>query len=302
MKIIISHDVDHIAFREHWGRDLFIPKWLVKNLFYTAAGELDLSLGIRRWVAVFEPRMHRVEEVMDWDHRFGIPSTFFVGVVRGLGLSYALNTAAQMVRLVQDNGFAVGVHGLAYAHPGAIQAEHDRFQMIVAHGRSFGVRNHYLRFRPETPTWQAQAGYLFDSSEYGLKMPYVVNGLVEFPVCLMDSYLLNLRRNVHDDAKGRTLDALERGKRLGLPYFTIIFHDCYLSDLFPDHREWYSWLIGYLQDHYEVTDFTRAVHEWKSSCVSDAQRLAGDCLATPRALWKEDSLLGAESRGRGTSS
>ena len=209
--------------------------------------------------------MHRVPEVMETDRRFGIPSTFFVGMARGLGMSYSLDAAARAVKLIQNGGFPVGVHGIAYSDGDAIRAEYERFSALCFAKTRFGVRNHYLRFRSETPELQASAGYLFDSSEYGLKAPYCVNGLIEFPVCLMDSYLLKLGRNDGEDVQRQTLAALEKGARLGLPFFTIIFHDCYFSELFPDHQAWYLWLVQHLRKHYELIDFEGAVHELKAN-------------------------------------
>lgn len=264
MKVIVSHDVDHISFREHWFRDVFIPKWLVKNLLYAATGRVPFSLTARRWAAVLDPTMHNVPALMETDRRFGIPSTFFVGMSHGLGMSYPLAAAAQLVRQIRDNGFPVGVHGIAYEKGNAIQAEHDRFRALCADGRPFGIRNHYLRFTPATPELQNRAGYLFDSSDYGVKAPYIVNGLTEFPVCLMDSCLLTLGRNAPDEVRKRTLAELEKGERQGLPFFTVIFHDFYFSSLFPDHMDWYLWLGQHLRDHYEMTDFEGASRELTS--------------------------------------
>ncbi len=261
MKIIISHDVDHIAWGEHWLKDMFVPKWLVKNLLYVASGKISPSLAVRRCAAVFGSRMHRIPEVMNLDMRLKIPSTFFIGMARGMGMSYSVDAAARMVNQVLKNGFSVGVHGVSYANGDSIRREHDRLVEILKTHEPFGVRNHYLRFGSKTLAQQARAGYLFDSSEYGLKAPYVSEGLVEFPVCMMDSYLLGLCRNDGNDVKRRTLAELEKGKLLGLPVFTVIFHDCYFSDIFPDHREWYLWLARHLSDHYEMTDFAHAVRE-----------------------------------------
>jgi hypothetical protein len=268
MKIIVSHDVDHVAFREHWFRDAFIPKWLAKNLLYAVTGQIPFNLAARRWAALMKPTMHHVAELMETDRRFGIPSTFFVGVSSGLDMSYPLAVAARMVEQIRAGGFPVGVHGIAYEDADAIRAEHDRFQAMPGNSHRVGVRTHYLRFTSATPELQARAGYLFDSSEYGLKAPYVVDGLTEFPVCLMDSYLLTLGRNSLDEIRKRTMAELKKGEQQGLPFFTLIFHDCYFSNLFPDHRDWYLWLAPYLRDHYDLIDFEGAMRELKGDLVN----------------------------------
>jgi hypothetical protein len=263
MKIIISHDVDHLSIHEHWLRDLFIPKWLVKTFFYMITGRLPLRVGVRRLLLVFQGTFNRLDEVMAIDRAFGIPSTFFVGMRNGLGMSYSLKAAKQTVRRIQQEGFAVDVHGVAFDDARLINEEHARFTAIIGSDQPFGVRNHYLRRCSKTPTLQKAAGYRFDSSEYGLKPPYVVDGMIEFPVCLMDSYLLSDCRNDLEDVKRRTLAAFAEAERLGLPFFTLIFHDPYYSELFPVHQAWYRWLVKYLKDHYELTDFARAGQQLK---------------------------------------
>lgn len=263
MKIIISHDIDHVSIHDHWLKEVFIPKWILKTIICVIGGRLSLSVGLKRLALVFGGRQHRVPEVMQVDRRFGIPSTFFVGMRTGLGMSYSLSAASQMVKRIQSEGFAVGVHGVAYDDARLIGEEYARFEAIVGRGNRFGVRNHYLRRGAQTPGLQKVAGYSFDSTEYGLKPPYDDGGLIEFPVCLMDSYILRDCRNDLEEVKRKTLAALAEGERLGLPYFTIIFHDVYFSELFPDHQAWYRWLVQYVRDHYELTDFAQAVQELK---------------------------------------
>jgi hypothetical protein len=61
---------------------------------------------------------------------------------------------------------------------------------------------------------------------------------------------------------------LKKGEQQGLPFFTLIFHDCYFSNLFPDHRDWYLWLAPYLRDHYDLIDFEGAMRELKGDLVN----------------------------------
>jgi hypothetical protein len=93
--------------------------------------------------------------------------------------------------------------------------------------------------------------------------------MVEFPVCLMDAYLLSLGRNDIEDVKAA--DA-RRSPNTGensacLRTSTIIFHDCYYSALFPDHQAWYDWLVRHLSDNYDVTDFASALGEIKAKHI-----------------------------------
>lgn len=265
MKIIISHDVDHVSIHEHWFKDLFIWKFLFKTILYTMTGRLSFRVGLRRLCAFFCSRFQNLDEVMTFDRQFRVPSTFFVGMRTGLGMSYSRDAARQVVEHVRREGFAVGVHGMAFEEAQFINEEYDRFVAIVGEDLTFGVRNHYLRRGAHTSALQRAAGYSFDSTEYALKPPYKVGGLIEFPVCLMDSYVLSDCRNDVEDVKKRTLAAFAEGERLKLPCFTIIFHDVYFSELFPDHQAWYRWLVQYVREHYDLTDFAHAIEEMKAT-------------------------------------
>lgn len=265
MKIIISHDVDHASIHEHWLRDLFIWKYLSKTVFYIITGSLSFRVGLKRLGAIFFRRFHNIHEVMALDRQLGVPSTFFVGMRNGLGMSYPLHVAKQLVAHIQQEGFAVGVHGVAFDDARLISEEHERFAALARENRPFGARNHYLRCCAQTLEFQKTAGYSYDSTEYGMKPPYEVGGMIEFPVCLMDSYLLKETRNDLEEVKRNTLAGLAEGERMNLSYFTIIFHDVYFSERFPDHQAWYRWLVHYLKDHYEWSDFEHAVTELKAS-------------------------------------
>lgn len=280
MKIIISHDVDHVSTREHWFRDLFIWKFLFKTVYYLVTHRIGWSVGWRRVLLIFGGQLHHVPEIMALDRANGIRSTFFVGVANGLGMSYSIKTAESIARLIRSNGFAVGVHGIAYDEEQNIKKEFEKATALLYRidggetgqkkserrvANQIGIRNHYLRFKPETPLLQQRAGYVFDSSEYDLKAPYFVNGLIEFPVCLMDSHLLTNCGDGDVSVQRETIRRLEDAEELGLSHFTVIFHDFYYSACFPESKAWYDWFIAYVHGRYETTDFI-------SACVDIVQR------------------------------
>ena len=255
MKIIITHDVDHINWSEHWKNDFFISRWIIRNLFYFISGKIRFSLLWKRLLAVFRKRFNRIGEVMEFDRKFNIPSTFFVGLNSGLGMSYSSNCAKKMIHYIRNYGFEVGVHGIAYTDGNAISDEFERFKAIVGENYTFGVRNHYLRYKNSTLNFQEQAGYIFDTTNYGVMNPYKSGNIWEFPVCLMDSYLFCDGKDDFNKAKEQTLLELKKAEELNLKVFTIIFHDPHFSDLFPGHRAWYIWLIQYLKTKYSFVDF-----------------------------------------------
>ena len=108
--------------------------------------------------------------------------------------------------------------------------------------------------------WQSNVGYLFDSTDYGLFHPYKIGDMWEFPLSIMDSYVLKEYDNNIDQVKNASIKMLEEAEQKKLPFFTILFHNP--SPVFPEHYEWYRWFILYLKDRgYEFISFKEAVNE-----------------------------------------
>lgn len=263
MKLVISHDIDHLFWPEHWLHDLYIPKLWVKTLRFALRGQLPPGLALRRMIAPLTRRANNnLDELSELDRRQGIPSAFFVAVRRGLGLSYSQSNAAKAVALLRQRGHPVYLHGMAYDRPEDMQAEKRDFERLFGTADAPGIRNHYLRQTPDTLRYMQMAGYAFDSTQYRLASPHRVGTLVEVPVCLMDSpYLLGDAGNDQDDVRNITLAELEKAERAGVRHFTIDTHDVYFSDLYPDHKAWYRWLVETVAPRYEVTGFAEACAE-----------------------------------------
>lgn len=285
MKIIISHDVDHIGGWCHWWRDLYWEKFFAKSLIFLFArwvyrlsggricterfgSGISFGLFLLRLKTMFARKMENTELLMDFDAKYGVPSTFFVGMDNVLGMSYSLANAESLIHKIMDRGFDVGVHGVAFDNQAGISAEHNRFEKICSNHQSpitnhqFGIRNHYLRGQEnlETHKMQADAGYLFDSTDYGLNKPYRVGNMWEFPLSLMDAYLLADSENDLEDVKRKTLDALHAAEEKQLPYFMLLFHNP--SRAFLDAWNWYQWVVRYLSANgYEFISFKDAVDE-----------------------------------------
>ena len=101
MKIIISHDVDHITVWEH-KKDLIISKFIVRSFIEFGLGYISpVELKIR-FKSLLENKWQNIEELMQFDKENEIPSTFFVGIVNGLGLSYSLKDAEFWIKRIQQ--------------------------------------------------------------------------------------------------------------------------------------------------------------------------------------------------------
>lgn len=250
MKAIISHDVDHITAFEH--KNLVIPKHLVRNVIETMTGYVSPSEFISRLRDLLRNRWHNLESLMEFNKKNHIPSTFFLGVKNGVGLDYLLEDAEIWIRKVTQEGFDVGVHGIAFDEYVAIKNEYDIFNKISGLS-DFGIRMHYLRSSNYTLNFLNTSGYSFDSSLYRMENPFNVGELWEFPLHIMDGYLFykNSRwQNQHLlQAQNSTKEIIERAFDKGITYFTILFHDRFFSDSFKTWKEWYIWITEYLKSN-----------------------------------------------------
>ena len=265
MKIIVSHDVDHLYAADHIVRDLILEKMWVRSFFQLCQRKLSLNTFLYRLFILFHNRMHRLYEVMAFDRENGIPSVFFFGMDRVLGMSYSRKKAAPVIRYVMEQGFDVGVHGVDYLSMEKIQDEHDAFAGISGMDQ-FGLRNHYVRFDEETFDKMQRAGYLFDSTwfnkkEMEIRAPYKVGNMWEFPLHIMDTYVChpgNLKEYLQ-----RTFEAITQAEQLGMPYCTILFHDYQYDNKFdPQMKRWYEETIRFCKEKkYEFISYRDAIKE-----------------------------------------
>ena len=265
MKIIISHDVDHLYASDHWIHDLIIPKLWIRSLLQFFRRQIRFSVLLHRLLYGFQKKWGYTEEVLEFDREHSIPSTFFFGMSRGLGMSYSLKAAERMIGYVNARKFDTGVHGIVYSDTSGIQEEYKRFKSIAG-DRPYGIRMHYVRRDRNTLKRLAEAGYLFDSTEFDkngviMRGPYKINSMWEFPLHIMDGYVLQAG-NVEQSRKN-TIRILEKVKEQGIPYCTILFHDYYYNPrCYPQERDWYGWLVQYLEERgFEFISFKDAIKE-----------------------------------------
>ena len=268
MKVIISHDVDHLYGRDHWFRDLIYPKLWVRSLLSAFSGKISWKECGLRIRSCFQRERNRILEVMDFDEAHGVPSTFFFGMNQALGMSYRPEEAREMIRKVHERGFAAGVHGVVYNDSEGIRKEYDSF-VRTAGFEPAGIRMHYVRTEEGTFEKEAAAGYVFDSSEFDkekcgtVKAPYRVGKMWEFPLALMDVYLTEDR----EAAREETVRRLAECRKAGLSYVTVLFHDPHFDEAYRAYRDWYVWFIESIaasaQDSF--VSFEDAVRELESA-------------------------------------
>ena len=264
MKIIMSHDVDHITAWEH-KYDLIIPKLFIRAFIEYYLGYTSWSEIVGRFRGVFRNKLQNLEELMQFDKENLIPSTFFVGVSNGLRLNYSIRNAEIWIQKIMNEGFDVGVHGMPHDNLDDFKRDYEVFGRISC-SSSFGVRMHYLSGDNRTMGFLGKANYLFDSSEAVMKNPYKINGMWEFPLHIMDGHITNKNSKWQNKNLEQCLDltkrVLDEGFREDIQYFTILYHDDSFSDSYKTAKEWYMWLIRYLQEsQLEFTNYKNAIED-----------------------------------------
>ncbi|OQA02383.1 MAG: hypothetical protein BWY70_00012 [Bacteroidetes bacterium ADurb.Bin408] len=262
MKIIVSHDVDHLYAREHY-LDMILPKHIIRSKFEFLRGYISFSEFKSRFGELISGRLHRINELTEYDKAQQIPSTFFIGVNKGLGLSYSIEDASSAINFIQSKGFDIGIHGIAYNDPLAIAQERLKFAKIAGH-EDFGIRMHYLRQSADTLKYLSEAGYLFDCSVAKFCPTYKAGNLTEFPVHIMDGWIINHGKSWQSVNTEKALDnskrLVESGLKEGIDYFSILFHDRYFSGCFVTWRDWYTLFIEWLKSNkFEFTSYKAAL-------------------------------------------
>jgi len=263
MKIIISHDVDHLSVSEHIFRDLIVPKYVIWSLLELVKRKISPRVFFRKLIYLTKPNAwNNLERLLEFDKQNGVVSTFFVAVNNGKGLSYPLRQAQAAIDIIKKQGFKVGLHGICYDDYKAIKKEHDTFKQ-VSNLDTFGIRMHYLRRSDNTLNNLAQAGYAFDTSILSDKLDqqYTIAGLIEVPFHIMDSNLLGPRASLSlQGAQNQTIELLDAAEQAGKNYVAILFHPRYFGQDFPQHRNWYIWLIDYCKKkQYKFVDLPATV-------------------------------------------
>ncbi len=264
MKVIVSHDIDHLTAWEH-RTDLVIPKFIVRSLIEFSTGMISFSECSKRIKELIENKWHNIEELMAFDKEKKVSSTFFIGMNNGLGLSYSIKDAGHWLKKIMNEGFDIGVHGICYNEIEGMKKEFEMFNDISGL-TEFGIRMHYLRKDSKTSEHLDNIGYVFDTSITDIKSPFKVGGMWEFPLHIMDSNVIYQEKKWQNknlkEIKDHTLYEFERIYKKNIDYMTILFHDRYFSNGFVVWREWYVWLIEWIkQNSFEFISYRNAINE-----------------------------------------
>ena len=267
MKIIVSHDVDHLTASEHF-RDSQIVRFFFRAFMERWARSISAREFVQRCRATFRNQWQNLEAQMSFDKKHDIPSTFFIAVNTGCHLRYKPSAAQPWMRRIRDQGFDIGVHGIAYRSMAEILREREMFKRLSGLDH-FGIRIHYLRRKARTFDYLDEAGYLFDSTLEQLRAPFKHGALWEVPLHLMENRLFYhgsfYQNRSLEQARLQTMHLLKKLEERGFEYVTLLFHDRYFHEGFMSLKSWYVWVVSWCRDNgWEFTSFREAVQNLES--------------------------------------
>jgi hypothetical protein len=267
MKAIVSHDIDHLTVWEH-TRDLILPKFIIRGHIELILGKISIFEYCNRISDFFKNKWQQIDELINYNNSMKVPSSFFIGVNNGIGLSYPIEEASYWINKLTKQNVEIGVHGISYDSFEKVNKEFETFKNIASLS-SFGMRMHYVRNDGNTLSYIEKSGYYYDSTEHAFKNPHKIGNLWEFPFQIMDGWIINngkpwQSRNL-EHAKYNTLHLIDKAEKENIKYLGIIFHDRYFSDSFKTWKNWYIWLIDYLKSNkIEFVNFKQAIQELES--------------------------------------
>jgi hypothetical protein len=230
---------------------------------------ISLTEAYLRYCNLFRNKWNNIMELMDFDERNEIPSTFFVAVNNGLGLNYGRKLSEKYITEILSHGFDCGVHGISWRNKESVDLEYSTFKNISGLN-DFGIRMHYLRSDANIKKLLSNAGYIFDSTDYGIKEHYEINSMIEFPLHIMEVYETDGKKKwqvkTTMEAVESSIAKIKYAEENNIKYLTILFHDFYFDDSFLTRKNWYLEIIKYCKSRgYEFANYRTAIEEWRNS-------------------------------------
>ena len=176
---------------------------------------------------------YNLPDYMHLEEKYNIRSTFFFRTIYENG-NY--QDYEDDIRALYEGDWEIGLHcdPLSINDLAKIQDEKEKLEELTRYPIKAN-RSHYLAFSKKLPTILNSLGFIYDSSYRKSKdkidkeeMGYnILDGIIEFPVTLMDAYLftyMNIQEDKIVDIFRHTLDyAKNQNKEFNV--ITVIWHD-----------------------------------------------------------------------------
>ena len=248
MKIIISHDVDHLSVAEHCLKDFIIPKFIIWQFIEFIKSNIWITELFKRYYGLLSNKWNNIKQLQEFNLKNWIKTTYFFWVSNWLWLNYNQENAGNYIKYLLNNWADVWVHGINYDDIIKMEKEYNDFKTI-SWLNEFGIRMHYLRKSSNTKDYLSKLWYLFDCTDL-LWDKYVklnIWWMTVIPFQIMDWDLFNYNRNSFnlEEAKKYTKNLLSNAIQNNQEYFSILIHQRYFSDDFNNWKKWYIWFVNY---------------------------------------------------------
>ena len=179
-----------------------------------------------------EELYRNIPEYMEIEEKFGVRSTFFF---RTLYENGNVDDYKDDIQTLQNGNWEIGLHTdpKSIENIEKIKLEKEKLESLTKMP-IIGNRVHFLNYNSELPLKLKELGFLYDSSLRYSKdkideneMGYSeIDGLIEFPVTLMDAYLF-AHMNINEDG---IIPEFKKTLEIGRRYseknvISVIWHD-----------------------------------------------------------------------------
>ena len=179
-----------------------------------------------------EELYRNIPEYMEIEEKFGVRSTFFF---RTLYENGNVDDYKDDIQTLQNGNWEIGLHTdpKSIENIEKIKLEKEKLESLTKMP-IIGNRVHFLNYNSELPLKLKELGFLYDSSLRYSKdkideneMGYSeIDGLIEFPVTLMDAYLFTHMNINEDGIIPEFKKTLEIGRRYSEKnVISVIWHD-----------------------------------------------------------------------------
>jgi len=179
-----------------------------------------------------EDLYRNIPEYMEIEEEFGVRSTFFFRTFYENGdvLDYKDD-----IKQLQKSNWEIGLHTdpSSIDNLDKIRLEKEKLESITGK-QIVGNRVHFLNYNPELPNKLEKLGFNYDSSLRHSKdriddkeMGYAkINGIIEFPITLMDAYLFTYMKIQEDKIISEFQKTLDLGRSLSENnVISVLWHD-----------------------------------------------------------------------------
>jgi len=217
MFLIISHDVD-------WSR-----RGPGTQHILTRRSRFDSFIIERVLKEGYNPYFG-VPDIIELEERYDVKSTFFFRPLYDDG-SF-VDQYWDVIRDLVRGGWEVGAHLNKVNDLGEVVREKRLVEHAVG-DKVYGCRVHYLRINRSDYWKLRKAGFLYDSSIKYFKDRIdlrdtdfeVIDGVVVFPITVMDTYLFTYMKVDEANVVKVIARALEEALRASKKFVTILWHD-----------------------------------------------------------------------------